>query len=298
MVLIISITAFVISLWIIISWLTGTWPRSLICTDNQAFFDGKCYDKMISCNVENGSWEKNREWNTYSACEVTFCSNSFELIDNACLPEIRMRKLILTWSFVAKSHILSSYPVIAIINPIQWWTIKMTIDFQKPYKDGRYDNFIYWGKADWSPAKPYNFWLFFFLGKWNQWRLSPYAFGYGWFFDALTLDSNGKPTNSSAIWANWVVPWNQIIWGYTREIPLKNNVIFATKTSEPVNERRSDYQFKRLNLLDYINNNIGSTIYLWWYLSNMNNEPGWKFTQIKSIEIDYIWISGAVQFLK
>ncbi len=294
MILIISTTAIVIFAWIIISWLTGTWPKSLKCSENQSFFDGKCYDNWISCSIDNGSWKKSREWNNYWKCIALNCNSWFELIDNQCLSEVRTRSVVLNWPITTNSNKLWEYPSIKINKPIQWWTIRITIDFQKSYKDGRYDNFIYWWKVDWSPAKPYNYGLNFFLWKWNQWTLSSYAFGYWWFFDAITVDATWKPANSSNLWANGVVPWNQIIWWYNREIPIDNNVIFATKTSEPLNERRIDYQYKKLNILDYFNNNVWSKIYIGWYLSNMNNEPGRKFTEIKEIKIEYIWWSGAL----
>lgn len=130
-ILIVSISAFVIFLWIIISWLTGTWPRSLKCKDTQSFLDGKCYDNVIGCTVQNWSWTRNREWNDYGICKISSCNTWYELIENSCLSEMRSRTLTITWPFIVKSNKLWEYPSIKVNNPIQWWTIRITIDFVK-----------------------------------------------------------------------------------------------------------------------------------------------------------------------
>lgn len=264
------------------------------CKEWEILHNKQCMLETISCDFINWSWSKTWEWNDYSDCRVSSCSWWFELIDNTCLSEIRQRTIVFTWSFAAKSHTLWSYQKIKINDTIQNGTIKITIDFQELYKNGLYDNFIYWWKKDWSHANPDKFWLFFFLWKWNQGALSPYTFGYGWFFDVLTQSERWILGNSSTLWLNWLVPWNQIIDWYSWEMPIENNIIFATN----IDEWRSDYQFKRLNLLDYINNSIWSNLYIGWYLSNMDNKKWWEITQVKSIEIQYMGKNNAIQFVE
>lgn len=287
-------TALVVSLWMLVSWLTGTWPKSLKCESSETFFNGKCYQKEIMCIVENWTWSKFWEWNDYSECKISSCSVWFELVDNACLSETRKRLLSLSWSIIVQSHTLWSYPQIKINDTIQSGLIKMTIDFQELYKDGHYDGYLYGKNPNGTITNPQNFALSFFLGKENQWSFSPYTFGYGGFFNVLSQGKNWPFVNNNNLWLNGLIPWNQIVGWYTWSIPIENGVIFATNSDE----RTENYQYKRLNLLDYINNSVWLSLYIGWYLSNMASMQWWKFTEIKSIEIEYIGKANALQFVE
>lgn len=292
--MIIGMTAIIILLWIIVSRLTWTGPKSLKCKDNQSFFDGKCYDNTINCVIENGIWIKKREWDDYSNCIATSCNEEYELIDWTCQSLVRERVIRLNWPIFADAYSIWSYPLLRVNKEIQGWEIKMTIDFKEEYKDGRYDNFIYGWKLDWSNTNPAPFWLFFFFWKENQKLQSPYIFWYWWFFDAISNNNGGDLRNSNDLAINWVVPWNQIVGWYTWEIPISDNIVFATKKWE----WSSDFKFKRLDIMNYINDNLWSNLYIWWFLSSMNNEDWWTFTNIKSIEITYIWVENSLEFVR
>lgn len=227
------------------------------CGDWKIFQNNICIEETIACNIENGIGKQIREWDKYSVCYVASCNEWFDLDieNNVCLSSIRERTILYTGSVIANEHKIKEYPSIFINKPIEWWSIAVTIDFQPQYKEGKYDGYLYGENPNWNITDPQNFALFFFFGKEWQWSLSPYAFGYGWFFDVLATTKNWQFVNNNTLWLEWLIPWNQIVWWYARKIPIKDWVIFATNSDE----RTENYQYKRLNILDFI-------LHIHWWL--------------------------------
>lgn len=262
------------------------------CSENQTAFNGICNENQITCNIENGSWIKKREWNTYSECLTIACNENYEIIENTCISKIRSRQIILTWWFIANNNVIGAYPKFKINSPILSGTIRITIDFADSYKNwGRYDNYIYWRTIDWQPARSV-FWFFLVVWRETIAHKNSYLDSFWWFFDVYANNNGWDLRNSDNLWLNGLVEGKDILWWYTWTIPITNEVIVATKKWE----RTESYKYKPLKLLDYINNSIWNIIHLWWFLSDAWI-PWWQLTYIKSIEINYIWDKNAIELI-
>lgn len=283
-------TSIILLLGMILSWLTWSWPKILKCGNDESIFNGGCYSNTISCDIQNGSWQKNREWDNYSECLVISCNEWFEKINNSCISEIRERSIIFSGDFISKDKNIWSYPKIKINSQIVSWSIDYTIDFTQEYKN-TYSNYVEWKTSDGRDARSI-FWLFFFLGDPLYASQSSYIYGRGGFFDSFS--PNGTTlSNSNTLGLNGIVEWKDIAWWYTRNIPISKDIIVANL--EP--DRTENYQYKRVNILDFINNSQWGELYIWWYLSNAWIQ--WQeFTNIKEIKINYVWLSGAIEFVQ
>lgn len=292
MVLIIWITWLLIFLWIIISWFTWTGPQSLKCDKEQSFFDWKCYDNQIKCIVENWYWIKKWEWNNYSECIIKNCNEWYEILENSCVSKIRERKIVLNNEFIVKDYEIWAYPKIKINDEIYWWFIKYTVDYSDEYKKWPYSKwYIYGIRPDWTTARSV-FAFYFFLWENIYAKKSPYLEWFWWFFNVFAQRKSWDFRNDASKWLFWLIEWKYILWWYTREIPISNEVFVATKSEE----WKEWYQYKPLRLKEYINKHIWSYLHIWWFLSNWWIE-WWKFTNIKSIEIEYIWNSWAIEIM-
>lgn len=276
----------------LVSWFYDFYKNEVIenkCNETETFYEWTCFLIEKQCEVANWNWVQSFTWWIYNECIVVSCNEGFEKIENQCLPVIRERIALYTWTIIAWKYSLDQYPKIKINEKIEWWNILLNVNFTDDFMGWNYDNFIYWWTADGWFANPAPFWFYFFLWRETVPSLSPWL-AFWWFVNAISYNNWWDLRTTQEL--NWVVPWNAIVGWYMRDIPIKNNLIVATKKWE----WREDYKFKNIPLLNFINNSMWSELFIWWFLSSVSWREWRTFTKIDSIEIRYIGSENAIEF--
>lgn len=57
-----------------------------ICNENQVFAQGQCFDKEVTCDLENGSGTQTWLANSYGECVPNNCNDGYQVENNQCSP--------------------------------------------------------------------------------------------------------------------------------------------------------------------------------------------------------------------
>lgn len=163
----------------------------------------------------------------------------------------------------------SLYPLIQINDQVSNVIVYYEVDFTDYFKK-RYKSYL---------SVPAYFFAFkFFIGDIQNW----------WFYNVIRNQIGGV-SNSNNEWLKGAKLWKEINWGFTWSIPWK-----SAKIAKEINE----YWYGLFSIENMINKSVWKKLRIWWYLSSTKDMKWRNFTLIKSIKIEYVGTSWAIQFVE
>lgn len=189
-------------------------------------------------------------------------------------PEVNQKnhEIVITWPFTFQNNDfnINNYPAIQVNEKIEGGFIEFDVE---PYS---------WlvDRSSYLESKNYFFAFRFFIGSIEN----------GWYYQVFRKE-NGWVANDRNLNLMWAISGEEFKDGRTWIIPISDQVSFA--------KEKGQFGYKYLDILGYINNNVGKALKIGWFTSSVSEEPnGWKLNKINSIKIKYIGDKDAITKVK